>query len=369
MTVSAHVRQSARAATAGTAAEAPSGARSPLRLALDSPSGRFGLWASSAVAALQAAGLVLVADAIARGIVRAMEGGALREPIVIGIVGVLCQAIAAWAGKAAGAMSSAGAKTGLRRRFISRVFGGTGRDVQGTDGALALLATRSLDEVDDYFTAVVPALTASAVVPLVVGARILWADWVSALIVVLTLPLVPLFMILIGQYTAERVEDATKSLDRLSGHLVELARGVPVLVGLGRLPAQAAALRDVSTTYRDTTMTTLRVAFLSALALELIATLSVAVVAVFVGVRWSTGTWDSKRGCSHWSSRPNATCRCAGWEPPSTRRRTVWPPTTACGASSIDPLRRRSLPLRRAASRSPTSRSATRDGRSRCSIV
>lgn len=277
-------------------AEAPARTRSPLRLALDSPSGRFGLWASSAVAALQAAGLVLVADAIARGIVRSIEGGGLREPLIIGIVGVLCQAVAAWAGKASGAMSSAGAKTGMRRRFVSRVFRGTGRDVPGTDGALALLATRSLDEVDDYFTAVVPALTASAVVPLVVGARILWADWVSALIVVLTLPLVPLFMILIGQYTAERVQDATKSLDRLSGHLVELARGVPVLVGLGRLPAQTAALRDVSSSYRDTTMTTLRVAFLSALALELIATLSVAVVAVFVGVRLVYGHMGLEEG-------------------------------------------------------------------------
>ncbi|GAA4508055.1 thiol reductant ABC exporter subunit CydC [Brevibacterium yomogidense] len=282
--------------TGESAAEAPTGARSPLRLALDSPSGRFGLWAAGVVAAVQAAGLVLIADAIARGVVRAMEGGSLRGPLVIGVIGVLCQAMGAWAGKAAGAMSSAGAKTGLRRRFIARVFAGTGRDVRGTDGALALLATRSLDEIDDYFTAVVPALTASAVVPLVVGARILWADWVSALIIVLTLPLVPVFMILIGRYTAERVDDATRSLDRLSGHLVELARGVPVLVGLGRLPAQTRALRDVSTTYRDTTMTTLRVAFLSALALELIATLSVAVVAVFVGVRLVYGHMGLEEG-------------------------------------------------------------------------
>jgi ATP-binding cassette subfamily C protein CydCD len=193
-------------------------------------------------------------------------------------------------------MSSVGAKTGLRRRFIARMFAGGGRDVRGTDGSLALLATRSLDDIDDYFTAVIPALTASAVVPLVVGARILWSDWVSALIIVLTLPLVPVFMILIGQYTAERVEDATRALDRLSGHLVELARGVPVLVGLGRLRAQTEALRVVSQQYRDTTMTTLRVAFLSALALELIATLSVAVVAVFVGVRLVYGTMTLEAG-------------------------------------------------------------------------
>lgn len=282
--------------TSSAAAEVRVGSRSPLRLALDSPSGRFGIWAASAVAAIQAMGLVFVADSIARGVVRAMEGDSLRGPLVIGLVGVLCQAFGAWAGKAAGAMSSAGAKTGLRRRFVARVFSGTGRDVRGTDGSLALLATRSLDEINDYFIAVVPALTASAVVPLVVGARILWADWVSALIIVLTLPLVPLFMILIGQYTADRVENATRSLDRLSGHLVELARGVPVLVGLGRLPAQTDALRDVSTAYRNTTMTTLRVALLSALALELIATLSVAVVAVFVGLRLVYGLMGLEEG-------------------------------------------------------------------------
>lgn len=276
------------------APEAPS--RSPLRLALDSPAGRAGLWAAAAVAAVQAVGLVLVADALARGVVRAMAGEDLRGPLLTGLIGVLCQALAAWAGKASGAMSSVGAKTGMRRRFIARMFAGGGRDVRGTDGSLALLATRSLDEIDDYFTAVIPALTASAVVPLVVGARILWSDWVSALIIVLTLPLVPIFMILIGQYTAERVEDATHALDRLSGHLVELARGVPVLVGLGRLRAQTDALRVVSQQYRDTTMTTLRVAFLSALALELIATLSVAVVAVFVGVRLVYGSMTLEAG-------------------------------------------------------------------------
>src|SRR5699024_992245 len=147
-----------------------------------------------------------------------------------------------------------------------------------------------------YFTSVIPALTAGAVVPLVVGARILWSDWVRALIIVLTLPPVPLFMILIGQYTEERVEAAPRALDRLSGHLGELARGVPVLVGLGRLRAQTDALREVSERYRDTTMTTLRVAFLSALALELIATLSVAVVAVFVGVRLVYGHMSLEDG-------------------------------------------------------------------------
>jgi ATP-binding cassette subfamily C protein CydCD len=270
--------------------------RSPLRPALATAAGRWGLWASCAVAALRAAGLVLVADGVARGIVAAMQGAEVRSAVLTGLAGALCQALAAWAGQWAGARSSVGAKTRLRSLFVMRAFAGSGRDLPGTQGALALTATRSLDEIDDYFTAVVPALTASAVVPLLVGARILAADWVSALVIVLTIPLVPVFMILIGQHTAERIGAATAALDRFSGHLVELARGVPVLVGLGRLPAQTRALREVSQRYRETTMTTLRTAFLSALALELIATLSVALVAVFVGVRLVHGSLDLEAG-------------------------------------------------------------------------
>ncbi|WP_084499732.1 thiol reductant ABC exporter subunit CydC [Brevibacterium album] len=268
----------------------------PLRPALATRAGRFGLWAACAVAALRAAGLVLVAEAVAGGIVAAMDGRDVRASVFLGLAGAVCQALAAWAGQSVGARSSVGAKTHLRRRFALRLFAGSGRDLPGADGALALTATRSLDEIDDYFTAVVPALTAAAVVPLLVGARILLADWVSAVVIVLTVPLVPVFMILIGQHTAERIGEAQSALDRFSSHLVELARGVPVLVGLGRLGAQTKALQEVSRRYRDTTLATLRTAFLSALALELIATISVAVVAVFVGVRLVHGTMELEDG-------------------------------------------------------------------------
>ncbi len=156
-------------------------------------------------------------------------------------------------------------------------------------GGGTVLATRGLDALDNYYTQFLPALVGCAVVPLLIGARILFADWVSALIIVLTVPLVPLFMVLIGWYARDRVERAAGALATLSNHLVELAKGLPVLVGLGRARAQTEALRRVSDEYRSTTMATLRVAFLSALALELIATLSVAVVAVFIGIRLVQG--------------------------------------------------------------------------------
>ena len=135
-----------------------------------------------------------------------------------------------------------------------------------------------------------------AAIPLLLGARILFADWISAVVIVLTVPLVPLFMVLIGRYTEDRVREAQSALARLSGHMLELAKGLPVLVGLGRAAAQRKALEDMSEEYRSRTMGTLRTAFLSALALELIATISVAVVAVFIGVRLVHGDMALEAG-------------------------------------------------------------------------
>ncbi|TFI22725.1 hypothetical protein E4A41_13720, partial [Micrococcus endophyticus] len=101
-------------------------------------------------------------------------------------------------------------------------------------GADAVLVTHGLQGLDDYYTEVLPALASAAVVPPVLGAWILTRDPLSALVVLLTVPLVPFFMVLIGRHTQERIDAAQDGLDRLSGHLVELARGLPVLVGLRR---------------------------------------------------------------------------------------------------------------------------------------
>ena len=159
-----------------------------------------------------------------------------------------------------------------------------------------MLATRGLDALDNYYTQFLPALVNCAAIPLLLGARILFADWISAVVIVLTVPLVPLFMVLIGRYTEDRVREAQSALARLSGHMLELAKGLPVLVGLGRAAAQRRALEDMSEEYRSRTMGTLRTAFLSALALELIATISVAVVAVFIGVRLVHGDMALEAG-------------------------------------------------------------------------
>ncbi|GAB3540085.1 thiol reductant ABC exporter subunit CydD [Arthrobacter tecti] len=238
-------------------------------------------------AALKAVGLVLVAEAIAAGIAGLAQGALPgMDQLWLGLAGVGLRAVAVWLQQGTAHRLAYGVKERLRRQALERVLadGGPADSGEGT-GALGVLLTRGLDGLDKYHTQYLPALITCAVVPLMIGARILAADWVSAVVIVVTIPLIPVFMVLIGWHTQERTSEARASLDRLSNHLLELARGLPALVGLGRASAQTRALQDISAGYSTRTMETLRVAFLSSLALELISTISVAVVAVFVGVR------------------------------------------------------------------------------------
>jgi ATP-binding cassette subfamily C protein CydCD len=245
----------------------------------------------------KALALIGIATALASGIVSAInDSNNWKSALWLGGGSAVLRAAIAWATEVVSTRAAAGEKEALRVALTERVLARGGRDLDEGQGALAVLATRGLDDLDDYFTRYLPALMTAMTVPVVVGIRIFFADWVSALIVAITLPLVPIFMILIGTYIRDRVSEATDSLTRLANHLVELARGLPVLVGLGRAGDQKAALREISERHRERTMATLRIAFLSALALELIATISVAVVAVFVGVRLVHGTLDLETG-------------------------------------------------------------------------
>ena len=167
-----------------------------------------------------------------------------------------------------------------------------------------MLASDGLDDLDDYYQQSLPATVAAAVVPLLVGIRILGTDWLSALIIVLTVPLIPFFMVLIGKHTEERTQHALSAISRMADHLAELAHGLPVLVGLRRVEQQAQALGTLQTSYRKRTQETLRWAFLSALALELIATISVAIVAVFLGLRFLNGNHAARAGPAGADPRP-----------------------------------------------------------------
>ncbi|MGN6127229.1 MAG: ABC transporter transmembrane domain-containing protein, partial [Humibacter sp.] len=242
--------------------------------------------------ALKALGIVLVADALASGIVTVIAHGDVGMAVVEGIAGALVRAAAVWGLRVASQSTAAGVKRDLRHRSAVALLRRSDNGV-GTD---ASLVTTGLDDLDAYYTSYLPSLVAAATVPLLVGVRILAADWVSALVIVITVPLVPLFMALIGMHTRDRVAASLDALGRLSDHLVELARGLPVLVGLGRAREQAAALEDISENHRTRSMAALRTAFLSALALDLLSTISVAIVAVLVGIRLLNGDLTLEAG-------------------------------------------------------------------------
>ncbi|MDQ0028874.1 thiol reductant ABC exporter subunit CydD [Arthrobacter bambusae] len=263
------------------------------------PATRSALYLLGLLSALKALSLVLIAQAIAEMLSGLAAGGmGWREGLLWGAAGAVLRSLTVWGQGVAARRAALGVKEELRSALLRRALGpgAAGRVGDMNDGGLAVLATRGLDALDNYYTQFLPALVNCAAVPLLLGARILFADWVSAVVVVLTLPLVPLFMVLIGRHTEDQVHEAQSTLRRLSGHILELAKGLPVLVGLGRAGEQRAALEDLSEEYRSRTMGTLRTAFLSALALELIATISVAVVAVFIGVRLVAGDMGLEAG-------------------------------------------------------------------------
>jgi ATP-binding cassette subfamily C protein CydCD len=261
------------------------------------PATRSAIYWLGLLAALKALSLVLIGHAVASALAGLAAGNpAWADQMAVGMAGVVLRSLTVWGQAVAARRAALGIKEELRSGLLERALRNGVRGTGPADGGLAVLATRGLDALDSYYTQFLPALVNCAAIPLLVGARILFADWVSAVVIVLTVPLVPLFMVLIGRYTEDNVREAQASLARLSTHMLELAKGLPVLVGLGRATAQRRALEEISEEYRARTMGTLRTAFLSALALELIATISVAVVAVFIGVRLVHGDMPLEAG-------------------------------------------------------------------------
>lgn len=201
------------------------------------------------------------------------------------------RAFTGWAVRVVSARAAATAQQDLRARVVSHALRlGPEWLARRGDASLTELVTRGLDALDAYFREYLPALVTAAVVPLAAGAAILWMDWPSAVIVLVTVPLLPVFAVLVGKFTADRVAGATDAVHRMSGLLLELVRALPVLTAFRRADAQSATVARVSERHRRATLKTLRVAFSSAFVLELVATLSVALVAVVIGVRLVSGS-------------------------------------------------------------------------------
>ncbi|MEV7281862.1 thiol reductant ABC exporter subunit CydD [Streptomyces sp. NPDC093111] len=248
-------------------------------------------------AALVVAQAMLIAEIVVGAFQKGLSASGLTTPLLL-LAGVAAgRGLVAWLTELAAHRASAAVKSELRGRLLRHAARlGPGWLSGQKAGSLAALATRGVDALDDYFARYLPQLGLAVVVPVAVLARIVTEDWVSAAIIVVTLPLIPVFMILIGWYTQARMDRQWKLLSRLSGHFLDVVAGLPTLKVFGRAKAQAENIRSITADYRRATMRTLRIAFLSSFALELLATLSVALVAVTIGMRLVHGDLDLYTG-------------------------------------------------------------------------
>jgi thiol reductant ABC exporter CydD subunit len=212
--------------------------------------------------------------------------GAVATDLVLLTLAFAARGLLTWGFEVAGARAASDVLSELRLELVARRLRAQPAALDGVEGAeVAAAAVQGVDGLAAYFGRYLPQVVLACVVPLAVLGWVAAIDLTSALLMLVTLPLVPVFMWLIGRYTEERTRERWLALRLLSTHFLDVVRGLPTLRMLNRSRAQAESIGEVSERYRRTTMATLRVSFLSGSVLELAATLGVALVAVTVGVR------------------------------------------------------------------------------------
>jgi ATP-binding cassette subfamily C protein CydD len=249
------------------------------------------------LAASVGCGVVITACAIASAVLLAhVIAGIITEPasrtvshwsgaLWILLVLWVVRAVAQWLQARLSQRGATDVIAEFNERVLTTVAGLPPRLLAARRDQAAVLITRGLDGLRPYFTRYLPSVILAGL--LTPAAVIVMAcyDVRSAVIVIVALPLVPAFMVLIGLVTAERSAASLAAMTTLQSRLLDLIAGIPTLRALGRAEGPAHRITELAAAHRRSTMATLRITFLSALVLELLATLGVALVAVSVGLR------------------------------------------------------------------------------------
>jgi thiol reductant ABC exporter CydD subunit len=231
---------------------------------------------------------------LAKVIADAAQGRLRQVPAALAVtlaVIIMARAGLAYVVEVSGRRTATKVMSALRAELVGRRLSSGAGDLERTDSAeLATSAVRGVDGLETYFAQYLPQVVLAVTVPVAV---LLWTavvDLKSALIMVVTLPVVPVFMALIGRSASARSRANWQALVGLSAYFLDVVRGLPTLRAFNRGGAQTDHIRDATDRYRRTTMATLRLSFLSGVVLDLAATLSTALVAVILGVRLVGGT-------------------------------------------------------------------------------
>ncbi|MCC2031148.1 thiol reductant ABC exporter subunit CydD [Microbacterium sp. BWT-G7] len=249
--------------------------------------------AIGAISVAQTAVIVAFAWLLTRAITGAIERMPLPE--LAPTLGALALVVAAragllWAREAVAARAAARVQTQLRTALVVAI-GELGPEWLGSRNSaqLAITAGRGLDALEAYFGRYLPQLVQTVVATPVIIAVMWWQDWLSGLTVLVTLPLIPVFMVLIGLATRSVQQRQWQTLQRLAARFADTVQGLSTLKVFGRQHRAAASIERVTDDYRRETMRVLRVSFLSGFALEFLASISVAIVAVSIGFRLIDG--------------------------------------------------------------------------------
>jgi ATP-binding cassette subfamily C protein CydCD len=235
----------------------------------------------------------LIAEVVSAAVQRGRGLRDVAEPVVVLFGVILTRAALVWLIEVTAHRSSAAVKSELRRAFLQQAIDlGPSWLVSRRVAELETLGTRGLDALDPYFARYLPQLFLAAIVPTAVLVAVATQDRIAAAVMLVTLPLIPLFMWLVGITTQARAARRLTALQRLGGQFLDSIAGLTTLKIFGGAASQARQVGFATDALRRETLGTLRVAFLSSLVLELLASLSVAVVAVAVGLRLVSGDLD-----------------------------------------------------------------------------
>lgn len=250
--------------------------------------------AIAVIGALQTAVVVAFAWLLTRAITRAIDGMPWAEltALLTALAAVIVvRALLLWAREALSARAAARVQAQLRAQLVDAVgILGPGWLAGRNSAQLAVTAGRGLEALDAYFGRYLPQLVLTVIATPVLVAVMWWQDWISGLTVLLTLPLIPLFMVLIGLATRTVQQKQWRTLGRLAARFADTVQGLSTLKVFGRQHRAVRSIEKVTETYRVETMRVLRVSFLSGFALELLASISVAIVAVSIGFRLVDGS-------------------------------------------------------------------------------
>ncbi|WP_445441787.1 thiol reductant ABC exporter subunit CydD [Clavibacter sp. km1a] len=270
------------------------------RLLRHSASARTMLAVGALVGVVQTVALVAACWSLTQLVVRAIAGASaadLAPVLALAVASAVVRGAAAWLLDVVGARGAAQVSAELRRRALRAIADlGPAWTAGRNRGRLATVVGPGLDALEPYFARYVPQLILTALATPLVVAVLLAQDLLTGITVIATLPVIPVFMVLIGWATQEVQRRQWSRLTELASGFLDVVDGLSTLLVFGRARRQTARIRRVTEEYRVETMRVLRISFLSGFVLELAASLSVALVAVSVGVRLIGGQLDLEVG-------------------------------------------------------------------------